>query len=83
MKATKHNLITAVAHNKNRWLRHSTGKGADWTKRHKPVRLFHFEKVKTLKAAMAKEKEWKKSTGRKRLKKILSESGRLINVNRP
>ena len=58
---------------KNRWNQHSTGKGgADWTKKHKPVRIFPIEKAKTLKEAMNKERQWKTSTGRNRLKKMIS-----------
>ena len=58
----------------NRWILHCTGKGADWTKKHKPVRLFHFETVNSFIDAFHKEKEWKTSNGRRKLKKILLES---------
>ena len=58
----------------NRWIKHVTGKGAYWTKRHKPLRLFHFKQVNTLKDALIKEREWKTTSGRRKLRKILSEN---------
>ncbi len=60
----------------NRWNLHIAGKGADWTKKHKPIRLFPIETVKTIKDALIKEREWKTSTGRKRIRKIISEFGK-------
>jgi putative endonuclease len=57
----------------NRWNQHNTGKGAEWTKKYKPVRLFYLEHMVSLKKAMSREKELKKSTGRKMLKKKLTE----------
>jgi len=57
----------------NRWNQHNTGKGAEWTKKHKPVRLFYLERTASLKKAMSREKELKKSTGRKMLKKKLQD----------
>jgi len=59
----------------HRWNQHVTGKGgADWTKKHKPVRMFPIEKARTIKEAMIKERKWKTSTGRHRLKKMIVES---------
>ena len=55
----------------NRWNQHIAGKGADWTKKHKPVRMFPIEKVKSIKDALFREREWKTSTNRKKLKKMI------------
>lgn len=55
----------------NRWHQHLSGKGAEWTKKYKPVRLFYIEYLCSLKEAMSREKELKTSTGRRMLKKKL------------
>lgn len=56
-----------------RWEQHTSGKhGAEWTKRYPPVRMFYCEKVKGgIKKAMARERELKTSTFRKKLRKFL------------
>ena len=55
-----------------RWEQHKKGIGAQWTKRYPPVRMFYTEKVKgQIKKAMARERELKKSKGRKMLKALL------------
>ena len=55
----------------NRWHQHLSGKGAEWTKKYKPVHLFYIERLCSLKEAMSREKELKTSTGRRMLKKKL------------
>jgi len=56
-----------------RWEQHKSGKGgAAWTKRYPPVRMFYCEAVKgRIKKAMARERELKTSTYRKKLRKYL------------
>jgi predicted GIY-YIG superfamily endonuclease len=55
-----------------RWEQHKKGIGAQWTKRYPPVRMFYTEKVKgPIKKAMAREREMKKSKGRRMLKALL------------
>jgi putative endonuclease len=54
-----------------RWKMHVKGKGAQWTKKYPPVSLFYFEEAESLIEAMRREKELKKSTGRKMLKELL------------
>ncbi len=51
-----------------RWLEHATGKGADWTKQHKPLYLLHWEKVNSLEEAVEREKYLKSGVGREWLK---------------
>ena len=53
-----------------RWKLHRDGKGAQWTKRYKPVRFLKIETVGTIKEAMKREREWKRSGGRKRIKAL-------------
>jgi len=59
-----------------RWEMHVKGKGAQWTKKYPPVSLFYFEEAGSLVEAMRREKELKKSTGRKMLKEMLKKSRR-------
>ncbi|MGA2505978.1 MAG: GIY-YIG nuclease family protein [Chitinispirillaceae bacterium] len=56
-----------------RWEQHKRGiAGAAWTKRYPPVKMFYCEAVKgRIKKAMARERELKTSTFRKKLKKYL------------
>jgi predicted GIY-YIG superfamily endonuclease len=56
-----------------RWKQHTSGKGgAEWTKRYPPVSMFYCEKVKgRIKKAMARERELKTGTYRKKLRKYL------------
>jgi predicted GIY-YIG superfamily endonuclease len=56
-----------------RWEQHRTGKGgAAWTKKYPPIKMFYCEAVKgRIKKAMARERELKTSTFRKKLKKYL------------
>ncbi len=52
-----------------RWKQHTTGRGADWTKRHPPVKLVHWEDYDSLEKAVKREKELKTGFGRKWLKR--------------
>ena len=58
----------------NRWKQHLSGKGAEWTKKYKPIRLFYCEKLDSLKDALLRERALKKTTGRRFLKNVLSGS---------
>ncbi|MDP8220359.1 MAG: HsdR family type I site-specific deoxyribonuclease, partial [Candidatus Stygibacter frigidus] len=53
----------------NRWEQHVTGKGADWTKSHKPLRIIHHEVFLTREEAVRREKELKTGFGRKWIKR--------------
>ena len=50
---------------------HKKGKGARWTKKYPPVRMFYFEETDSHFEAATRERELKKSKGRKMLKDIL------------
>ncbi|PJC49233.1 hypothetical protein CO033_02635 [Candidatus Nomurabacteria bacterium CG_4_9_14_0_2_um_filter_32_10] len=56
----------------NRWEQHCQGKGALWTKVHKPVKIVYLEKKNTLEEALKREKDLKTGFGRKWLKKLLA-----------
>jgi len=56
-----------------RWREHLSGKGADWTKRHTPVYIAHYEEFSSREEAVAREKELKTTAGRRWLKKAVSE----------
>src|SRR5579875_1802471 len=55
-----------------RWKEHVDGRAAEWTSRHKPVRLAHYEEFETREAAVQREKELKTGFGRKWLKEIIA-----------
>lgn len=55
----------------NRWELHKKGKGARWTKKWPPIKLFYFEEIDSYKNALHRERELKKSTGRRMLKGLL------------
>jgi putative endonuclease len=55
----------------HRWELHKKGKGAQWTKKCPPLRLFYFEEVDSQANALHREKELKKTTGRRMLKRLL------------
>jgi len=57
-----------------RWEQHCKGKGARWTRKYKPVKMFYAEKCSSFKQAWKRERELKKTKGRSYLKKILIES---------
>lgn len=52
-----------------RWNEHISGKGANWTKSHKPVRIVHHEYYKTRKEAVDREQKLKTGFGRKWIKR--------------
>lgn len=54
---------------RQRWNEHLFGTGADWTKRHKPIRIAHYEEYTTREEVIAREKELKTGFGRKWLKR--------------
>ncbi|MCK5839741.1 MAG: GIY-YIG nuclease family protein [Bacteroidales bacterium] len=55
-----------------RWEEHITGKGADWTKRNKPVYIAHYEIFKSRKEAVNREKELKTTSGRRWIKEQIA-----------
>lgn len=55
----------------HRWELHKKGKGAQWTKKCPPLKLFYFEEVDSQANALHRERELKKSTGRRMLKGLL------------
>jgi len=57
---------------KRRWREHLSGKGAQWTKTHKPLQIAHFEENSSREEAVAKEKNWKTTSGRRELKKLIA-----------
>jgi len=54
-----------------RWAQHLKGRGARWTRKYKPLRLFYSEECKSYVASRKRERELKKSSGRKFLKELL------------
>ena len=54
---------------KARYYQHVNGKGAEHTKKHKPVELVHYEEFPTREDAVAREKELKTGFGRQWLKR--------------
>ena len=54
-----------------RWGEHRRGTGAEWTKKHPPVRIAHYELAATRDEAVTMEKEWKTGFGRKRIKRLI------------
>ncbi len=65
-----------------RWEQHVTGLGADWTKRHPPVKLAHWEEYDTLEEAVKREKDLKTGFGRKWLKREIA-AGRTRQAGEP
>jgi len=55
-----------------RWKEHAAGKGADWTKKHPPIRLVHWEEYDSREEAIKREKELKTESGRKWIKRELA-----------
>lgn len=56
-----------------RWQDHLSGKGAEWTKNNKPLRIAHYEEFGSREEAVAREKELKTTTGRRWLKNAIAE----------
>lgn len=54
--------------------RHLEGRGAEWTQKHKPVSLIHFEEFNTEKEAIEREKYFKSGSGREWLNEIREQS---------
>lgn len=44
----------------NRWKQHSSGRGARWTRLHKPVQIFYYEEALSYKEAWHRERDLKK-----------------------
>ena len=65
-----------------RWAEHATGKGAEWTKRHPPIKLMHWEEFDSLQSAVKREKELKTGFGRKWLKREYA-AGRTRQAGEP
>lgn len=55
-----------------RWNEHREGKGAEWTKDHKPVKIAHFEEFDSRQEAADREKWLKTGFGRKWIKRELA-----------
>ncbi|MDD4150562.1 MAG: GIY-YIG nuclease family protein [Bacteroidales bacterium] len=60
---------------RRRWQEHKSGKGADWTKTHKPRYIIHHEIFNSREEAVKREKELKTGFGREWLKREI-EAGR-------
>ncbi len=67
----------------HRWEQHKKGKGARWTKKHPPVNLFYFEETDSLANALRRERELKKTSGRRMLKNLLKKSGGQAEADEP
>jgi restriction endonuclease S subunit/predicted GIY-YIG superfamily endonuclease len=55
-----------------RWRDHRDGKGADWTKEHKPIKIVHYEEYDSREEAADREKWLKTGYGRKWIKRELA-----------
>jgi type I restriction enzyme S subunit len=55
-----------------RWEEHLAGRGADWTRQHRPVHVAHYEEVRSREAAVQREKWLKTGFGRKWLKREIA-----------
>ena len=53
--------------------RHLEGRGGEWTRKHKPIRLIHFEEYATQEEAVKREKHFKSGSGREWLEQIKAE----------
>ena len=58
-----------------RWNEHQAGTAAEWTMRHKPNRIAHYEIARSRQEAVRLEKEWKTGFGRQRLKRLIKNGG--------
>jgi superfamily II DNA or RNA helicase/predicted GIY-YIG superfamily endonuclease len=58
-----------------RWQDHVNGRAAEWTKRHKPLKIAHFEEFSSREEAVKRESDLKTGFGRKWLKDLIA-SGR-------
>jgi very-short-patch-repair endonuclease/predicted GIY-YIG superfamily endonuclease len=55
-----------------RWQEHISGRGANWTKSHKPVRIIHFEEFNTREESVKRESDLKTGFGRKWIKREIA-----------
>lgn len=65
-----------------RWKDHASGRGAEWTKKHLPKCLVHWEVFESLESAVAREQELKTGFGRKWLKREYA-AGRTRQAGEP
>jgi type I restriction enzyme S subunit len=63
-KGLSHNL-------RKRYIQHSNGKGAQHTKKHKPIAVVYYEECLSEKEAVQREKYMKSGSGREWLKKLI------------
>ncbi len=65
-----------------RWKQHASGRGAEWTKRHVPKKLVHWEEFDSIDAAVKRERDLKTGFGRKWLKREMA-AGRTRQAGEP
>ena len=65
-----------------RWTQHARGRGADWTRRHPPGKLVHWEEYDSLEQAVNREKHLKTGFGRQWLKREIK-AGRTRQAGEP
>ena len=65
-----------------RWKQHASGEGSEWTKKHPPKRLVHWEAFNSQEEAVAREKELKSGYGRKWLEREIK-AGRTRQAGLP
>ncbi len=58
-----------------RWCEHQAGTASDWTRRHRPLRIAHYELAPSLEEALRMEAEWKTGFGRQRIKRLIKSGG--------
>lgn len=58
-----------------RWQEHISGRGAKWTKFHKPIRIIHYEELNSREESIKRESDLKTGFGRKWIKREI-EAGR-------
>lgn len=58
---------------RRRWEEHLTGRGADWTKKFKPIYIAHHEELSSREAAVIREKELKTTSGRRWIKQAIKD----------
>ena len=56
-----------------RWQEHKAGKGADYTKKNPPLYIAYYEAFSNRKEAVLREKELKKTHGRRWIKQVVKE----------
>jgi predicted GIY-YIG superfamily endonuclease len=56
----------------DRWEEHISGKGAEWTKHHRPLRLPYYEEYSSREEAVQREKQLKSGSGREWLKETIA-----------